>query len=100
MIAAAVAVVEGSAAYGLRPPALAEGRARRWRAAGVGGWLPVLLIAINTSVPLPLRMLPPEQAGGTPPKFLIIDDGWQQTDTDPPYRPMGECVAAVGAAGR
>ncbi|KAL4442956.1 hypothetical protein ABPG77_008447 [Micractinium sp. CCAP 211/92] len=25
-------------------------------------------------------------AGGAPPRFLIIDDGWQQTDVDPQYR--------------
>ncbi|GAB4819326.1 hypothetical protein N2152v2_006372 [Parachlorella kessleri] len=24
--------------------------------------------------------------GGAPPRFLIIDDGWQQTDVDPQYR--------------
>lgn len=28
-------------------------------------------------------------AGGTPPRLLIIDDGWQQTDVDPPYRQIG-----------
>jgi hypothetical protein len=26
-------------------------------------------------------------AGGTPPRFLIIDDGWQCTDVDPGLRP-------------
>lgn len=25
--------------------------------------------------------------GGTPPRFLIIDDGWQCTDVDPSLRP-------------
>lgn len=25
-------------------------------------------------------------AGGAPPRFLIIDDGWQRTDVDPQYR--------------
>ena len=29
-------------------------------------------------------------AGGTPPRLLIIDDGWQQTDVDPRYRQAGE----------
>ena len=30
-------------------------------------------------------------AGGTPPRLLIIDDGWQQTDVDPRYRQAGGC---------
>lgn len=28
-------------------------------------------------------------AGGTPPRLLIVDDGWQQTDVDPAYRQIG-----------
>jgi raffinose synthase len=29
--------------------------------------------------------------GGVPPRFLIIDDGWQCTDVDPPLRqPLSE----------
>lgn len=34
--------------------------------------------------------------GGAPPGFLIIDDGWQQTDVDLQYRKAGEpCDAFV-----
>ena len=36
------------------------------------------------------------QAGGTPPRLLIIDDGWQATDVDAPFRAVG----ARGGAGR
>ncbi|KAL4420352.1 hypothetical protein ABPG77_006159 [Micractinium sp. CCAP 211/92] len=35
-------------------------------------------------------------AGGTPPRLLIIDDGWQQTDVDPPYRQIAAQRHLVG----
>ncbi|KAL4419946.1 hypothetical protein ABPG75_007044 [Micractinium tetrahymenae] len=35
-------------------------------------------------------------AGGTPPRLLIIDDGWQQTDVDPAYRQIAVQRHLVG----
>ena len=35
-------------------------------------------------------------AGGAPPKLLIIDDGWQQTDVDEKYRQAGGCGGLAG----
>ncbi|KAI7843001.1 hypothetical protein COHA_003334 [Chlorella ohadii] len=36
------------------------------------------------------------QAGGTPPRLLIIDDGWQVTDVDSPYRQIAAQRHIVG----
>ena len=33
--------------------------------------------------------------GGAPPKLLIIDDGWQQTDVDPVFRHAAGAVGDV-----
>lgn len=82
----------------------AAGIAEGLKSLKVGGLLHCCQIAVRAAQlaadtcprpasPVPPRPPAPPQRGGVPPRLLIIDDGWQQTEVDAPYRAMG----ALGA---